>query len=64
MDAQNLVQGAPWFTNSTLIALVVLALVITAFRMATKNMQLVPSGFRNNLGFFGFGIFKIFGNLL
>ena len=47
MDAQNLVQGAPWFTNSTLIALVVLALVITAFRMATKNMQLVPSGFQN-----------------
>ena len=47
MDAQNLVQGAPWFTNSTLIALVVLALVITAFRKATKNMQLVPSGFQN-----------------
>ena len=47
MDAQNLVQGAPWFTNSTLIALVVLALGITAFRMATKNMQLVPSGFQN-----------------
>ena len=47
MDAQNLVQGAPWFTNSTLIALVVLALVITAFRIATKNMQLVPSGFQN-----------------
>ena len=47
MDAQNLVQGAPWFTNSTLVALVVLALVLTAFRIATKNMQLVPSGFQN-----------------
>ena len=46
MSAQNLF-GLPWFTNSTLVALVVLALVLTAFRIATKNMQLVPSGFQN-----------------
>ena len=46
MSAQNLF-GLPWFTNSTLVALVVLVLVLTAFRKATKNMQLVPSGFQN-----------------
>lgn len=47
MSAQNLVQGLPWFTNSTLVAIVVLALVLISFRKATKNMQLVPSGFQN-----------------
>ena len=46
MSAQNLF-GLPWFTNSTLVALVVLVLVLTAFRKATNNMQLVPSGFQN-----------------
>ena len=46
MSAQNLF-GLPWFTNSTLVALVVLVLVLTAFRKATKNMQLVPVGFQN-----------------
>ena len=46
MSAQNLF-GLPWFTNSTLVALVVLVLVLTAFRKATKNMQLVPAGFQN-----------------
>ena len=46
MSAQNLF-GLPWFTNSTLVALVVLVLVLTAFRKATKNMQLVHSGFQN-----------------
>ena len=46
MSAQNLF-GLPWFTTSTLVALVVLVLVLTAFRKATKNMQLVPSGFQN-----------------
>ena len=46
MSAQNLF-GLPWFTNSTLVALVVLVLVLTAFRKATKKMQLVPSGFQN-----------------
>jgi len=47
MSAQNLVEGLPWFTNSTLVAIVVLALVLISFRKATKNMQLVPSGFQN-----------------
>ena len=46
MSAQNLF-GLPWFTNSTLVALVVLVLVLTAFRKAKKNMQLVPVGFQN-----------------
>ena len=46
MSAQNLF-GLPWFTNSTLVGLVVLVLVLTAFRKATKNMQLVPAGFQN-----------------
>ena len=47
MSAQNLVEGLPWFTNSTLVAIVVLAIVLISFRKATKNMQLVPSGFQN-----------------
>ena len=46
MSAQNLF-GLPWFTNSTLVAIVVLAVVLISFRKATKNMQLVPSGFQN-----------------
>ena len=46
MSAQNLF-GLPWFTNSTLVALIVLALVLISFKKATKNMQLVPSGFQN-----------------
>ena len=46
MSAQNLFD-LPWFTNSTLVAIVVLAVVLISFRKATKNMQLVPSGFQN-----------------
>lgn len=46
MSAQNLF-GLQWFTNSTLVAIVVLAVVLISFRKATKNMQLVPSGFQN-----------------
>ena len=46
MSAQNLF-GLPWFTNSTLVAIIVLAVVLISFRKATKNMQLVPSGFQN-----------------
>ena len=46
MSAQNLF-GLAWFTNSTLVAIVVLAVVLISFRKATKNMQLVPSGFQN-----------------
>ena len=46
MSAQNLF-GLPWFTNSTLVALIVLALVLISFKKATKNMKLVPSGFQN-----------------
>ena len=46
MSAQNLFDLS-WFTNSTLVAIVVLAVVLISFRKATKNMQLVPSGFQN-----------------
>ena len=46
MSAQNLF-GLSWFTNSTLVALIVLALVLISFKKATKNLQLVPSGFQN-----------------
>ena len=46
MSAQNLF-GLAWFTNSTLVAMVVLAVVLISFRKATKNRQLVPSGFQN-----------------